>query len=112
MEGLKAEAPKLVSNEDSPEVQTVAYERKKIKRTSVIWNDFHEIGWDGAKQQQCKLCKFVFKASRSNSTTTLHRHLVTFLAFIGSKKKHDVLAVESKKADGGNFTMSNFNQWP
>lgn len=57
------EAPKLVSNKDTTEMQTVTYERKKRKRTSIMWNDFIEIKRDCAKQLQRKWCKTVFKAS-------------------------------------------------
>ncbi|XP_042988803.1 zinc finger BED domain-containing protein RICESLEEPER 1-like [Carya illinoinensis] len=102
------QAPNTVSTENaSIELQTVAYERKKRKRTSDVWNDFVEVDKDGVKQPQCKWCKTLFKASRSSSTTTLRRHLLTCLPYMGSKKKQKVLAVESKEADG-NFTVSNF----
>ncbi|KAG6661883.1 hypothetical protein CIPAW_03G205900 [Carya illinoinensis] len=80
---------------------------KKRKRTSDVWNDFVEVDRDGVKQPQCKWCKTLFKASRSSSTTTLRRHLLTCLPYMGSKKKQKVLAVESKEVDG-NFTVSNF----
>ncbi|KAG2694267.1 hypothetical protein I3760_08G134200 [Carya illinoinensis] len=90
------QAPNTVSTENaSIELQTVANERKKRKRTSDVWNDFVEVDRDGVKQPQCKWCKTLFKASRSSSMTTLRRHLLTFLA------------VESKEVDG-NFTVSNF----
>ncbi|KAG2708411.1 hypothetical protein I3760_05G192200 [Carya illinoinensis] len=88
-------------------VQTVAYERKKRKRTSNVWKDFVEVDSNGVKQPQCKWCKTIFKASHSSSTTKLRRHLLTCLPYMGSKKKQKVLAVESKEADGA-FTVSNF----
>ncbi|XP_042944560.1 zinc finger BED domain-containing protein RICESLEEPER 2-like [Carya illinoinensis] len=103
-----SQAPNIVSTEGpSTEVQTVAYERKKRKRTSDVWKDFVEVDSNGVKQPQCKWCKTIFKASRSSSTTTLCRHLLTCLPYMGSKKKQKVLAVESKEADGA-FTVSNF----
>ncbi|KAG2667014.1 hypothetical protein I3760_15G092600 [Carya illinoinensis] len=102
------QAPNTVSTEGpSTEVQTVAYKRKKRKRTSDVWKDFVEVDSNGFKQPQCKWCKTIFKASRSSSTTTLCRHLLTCLPYMGSKKKQKVLQVESKEADGA-FTVSNF----
>ncbi|KAG6657286.1 hypothetical protein CIPAW_04G079600 [Carya illinoinensis] len=98
---------KLSTENASIELQTVAYERKKRKRTFDAWNDFVEVDRDGVKQPQCKWCKMLFKASRSSFTTTLRRHLLTCLPYMGSKKKQKVLVVESKEADG-NFTVSNF----
>ncbi|XP_042974692.1 zinc finger BED domain-containing protein RICESLEEPER 2-like [Carya illinoinensis] len=103
-----SQAPNTMSTEGpSTEVQTGAYERKKRKRTSDVWKDFVEVDSNGVKQPQCKWCKNIFKASRSSSTTTLRRHLLTCLPYMGFKKKQKVLAVESKEADGA-FTVSNF----
>ncbi|KAG6627219.1 hypothetical protein CIPAW_15G111200 [Carya illinoinensis] len=103
-----SQAPNTVSIEGpSTEVQTVAYKRKKRKRTSDVWKDFVEVDSNGFKQPQCKWCKIIFKASCSSSTTTLCRHLLTCFPYMGSNKKQKVLQVESKEADGA-FTVSNF----
>ncbi|XP_042958204.1 zinc finger BED domain-containing protein RICESLEEPER 2-like [Carya illinoinensis] len=48
-----SQAPNIVSTEGPfTEVQTVAYERKKRKRTPDIWKDFVEIDSNGVKQPQ------------------------------------------------------------
>jgi hypothetical protein len=92
------------------DAQKLASKRKPRRKTSVIWNDFSEVERGGVKKHQCNWCKSIFSVTRSSTTTQLHRHLLSCLPYIASKKKQKLLVIDSKGGEcDGAVSVTNFS---
>ena len=84
------------------------FEQKKMKRTSVIWNDFNEIILpDGTKKVQCIHCLKRFAYSNNGATIQYHRHLKGCLSCKLANKKQKLLAINEGGVES-EVTIENF----
>ena len=89
---------------------SAAFQKKKKQKTSKVLNDFSSITVNGVRKSQCHWCKGLFSVGKSNTSSTLSRHLTGCKKFVelNNHKKQKTLSFEPSDDDDGFGTLINF----
>ena len=91
--------------------ENTLYQRKERQKTSKVWNNFGSITIKGVKKSQCNWCKRLFAVEKSSTTSTLNRHLTSYVRFVEfrNSKKQKTLSFEPSNDHDGVESLTAFS---